>query len=478
MPRRTSVSEVFVTLQRGKGGVPLRLQLERALRTAIQSGRLSSSALLPSTRVFAEELCLSRGVVVEVYEQLAAEGYLISRGGSATRVAHRTTKNQPAKPESEALATPRYDCRPGRPDQSLFPRRAWLGCLRRVIGTAPVAALDYPDAGGVRQARAAVAEYLNRSRATAATSDRTLMCTGFAQGMRLVCEVFKAMRIRRIAVENPGHAFESDEVRASGLEIVPVPVDDCGICVDRLARLKVGAVYVTPAHQYPTGAVLPAERRAALLDWAEKQRAWIVEDDYDGEYRYDRQPIGALQGLSPEQVVYIGSASKTLAPALRMGWLISPQSLIHDLSQAKLDADRGSSTLDQLALAEFINRGYLDRHLRRARLIYSRRRAQLAAALSLYLPECPIRGVAAGLHLTLELPEDADETAVVADALRHGIHVHGMMAYRARGEFGKPALLIGYCRLPETDIEECAKALAAAIHGVRRGTPPGAKRKG
>ena len=472
MPRRARISEVFVAVQRGKSGVPLRLQLERALRTAIQSGRLSSDTLLPSSRVFAEELGLSRGVVVEVYEQLVAEGYLISRSGSATQVANRVTKGQPAKPVSESLTTPRYDCRPGRPDHSLFLRRSWLGCLRRVVGTAPDAALDYPDARGAPQARAALAEYLNRSRATAATADRTLMCTGFAQGMRLVCEVFKAMGMRRIAVEDPGHAFESDEVRASGLELVPVPVDDRGICVDRLTRLKVGAVYVTPAHQYPTGAVLPAERRAALLAWAERQRAWIVEDDYDGEYRYDRQPIGALQGLSPDQVIYIGSASKTLAPALRMGWVVSPQSLIHDLGRAKLDADRGSSAVDQLAFAEFINHGYLDRHLRRTRLIYSRRRAQLAVALSLYLPGYPIRGVAAGLHLTLELPEDTDETAVVADALRRGIHVHGMMHYRARKESGKPALLIGYCRLPEAEIKECAKALAAAIHAVRRRIGP------
>ena len=234
--------------------------------------------------------------------------------------------------------------------------------------------------------------------------------------------------------------------------------------------MKVGAVYVTPAHQYPTGAVLSADRRAALLAWAAKRSAWIVEDDYDGEYRYDREPIGALQGLSPERVIYIGSASKTLAPALRMGWVLSPELLIHHLSQAKLDADRGSAGIDQLTLAEFIDRGYLDRHLRRTRLIYRRRRAQLANALGLYLPGFPIGGVAAGLHLTLDLPEGTDETAVIVEASRRRIHVHGMRAYEARKGSGKPTLLIGYCCLPEAEIQDGAKALAAAIHAVRRRT--------
>jgi GntR family transcriptional regulator/MocR family aminotransferase len=469
MPRRPRVSEVLIPVERGNG-VPIRIQLQRALRTAIQAGRLSAGARLPSSRVFAEQLGLSRGVVVDLYEQLAAEGYLISRRGSATHVANRAASNLPGTAESEALATPRYDFRPGRPDHSLFPRRAWLTCLRRVFASAPAAALDYPDARGAHLALVAIAEYLNRSRATMARVDRTLLCTGFAQGMRLVCEVFKAMGVRRIAVEDPGHAFESTEVRASGLELVPVPVDDRGICVDRLERMKVGAVYVTPAHQYPTGAVLSADRRAALLAWAAKRSTWIVEDDYDGEYRYDREPIGALQGLNPERVIYIGSASKTLAPVLRMGWVLSPEHLIHHLSQAKLDADRGSAGIDQLALAEFIDCGYLDRHLRRTRLIYRRRRAQLANALGKYLPGFPIGGVAAGLHLTLELPEDTDETAVIAEASRRRIQVHGMRAYEARKGSGRSALLIGYCCLPEAEIQEGAKALAAAIHAVLRRT--------
>jgi GntR family transcriptional regulator / MocR family aminotransferase len=465
MPRGIQRSEILISLRRGSG-VSLRIQLEHALREAIQSGRIASGCPLPSTRVFSSELSLSRGVVVDVYEQLVAEGYLCSLRGSSTYVADRPkTVVLPSYGEIATPASLRYDLRPGRPDHSLFPRRAWLSSIRRALASAPVAALDYPEALGALPARVALSAYLNRSRATVATANRILLCTGFAQGMRLVCETLKTRGVRRIAVEDPGHAFESSELRASGLDVVPVPVDDGGMCIERLTSFNVGAVYVTPAHQYPMGAVLSATRRTALLAWAEKRDAFVLEDDYDGEYRYDREPIGALQGLGPERVIYIGSASKILAPALRIGWVISPQSLIDVLSQAKLDADRGSPGIDQLALAKFIEAGHLDRHLRRTRLVYSRRRTQLASALGTHLSGFPIRGVAAGLHLTVELPGSADETAIVGEAARRGIYVHGLSSYRSRPKAGQPALLLGYCRLSEKDVNDSTKALAAVIDG-------------
>ena len=400
---------------------------------------------------------------MDAYEQLLAEGYLCSRGGSSTCVADRPTSRPPTESESKAINDPRYDFRPGRPDHSLFPHRAWLSALRQAIAKAPVGALDYPEAHGAHPARVALAAYLNRSRATAARAERIVLCTGFAQGMRLACETLKARGVRRIAVEDPGHAYESADVRASGLELVPVSVDDDGLRVERLADLHVGAVYVTPAHQYPIGAVLSAARRVALLAWARKQGAFVLEDDYDGEYRFDREPIGALQGLDPERVIYIGSASKILAPGLRIGWVLAPQSLVRDLAQAKLDADRGSPAVDQLALAEFIERGHLDRHLRRTRRIYSHKRAQLATALRTYLPQCRIRGVAAGLHLILELPMGADETAIVAEASRRAIYVHGLKAYRSQHSSAEPVLLLGYCRLTQADVKKGAKAIAAVI---------------
>lgn len=455
-------SEVLIPLQRGSS-VPLRVQLESGLRAAIQGGKLAPASLLPSSRVLAAELGLSRGVVVEAYEQLVAEGYLQARIGSSTYVADRPVRGQPRRVGAPIADTPRYDFRPGRPDHSLFPRRAWLSAFRRALAAAPDAALDYPDPRGVAAARIAVAAFLNRSRATVANSDHMLLCTGLAQGLRLVCETLRARGVRRIAVEEPGHAYESADVRASGLELVPVPVDDNGLCVERLVRLNVGAVYATPAHQYPTGGVLSADRRAALLDWAEKRDAFVLEDDYDGEYRYDREPIGAIQGLSSERVIYIGSVSKSLAPALRMGWVLCPARLIDDLSQAKLDADRGSPGIDQLALAQFIARGDLDRHLRRTRLIYRRRRALLASALAEWLPDYPILGVAAGLHLTLQLPRRANEGAIVAAARRRGIHLHGMSIYRRRHAVGQPALLLGYCRLTEGQIDAGVREVAEIV---------------
>jgi GntR family transcriptional regulator/MocR family aminotransferase len=458
----------MVSLQR-EISVPLHIQLQRALREAIQKGRLSPGCMLPSTRVFASELGLSRGVVVEAYEQLLAEGYLCSSRGSSTHVADRPSANSlPMIQEAATARPPLYDLRPGRPDHSLFPRRQWLSAMRRAMHAAPDTALDYPDARGALPARLALAAYLNRSRATVTTAERIVLCTGFAQGMRLVCETLKARGVRRIAVEDPGHAYESADVRASGLELVPVPVDDSGLRVDRLARLNVGAVYVTPAHQYPAGAVLSRERRTALLAWAEQRSAFVVEDDYDGEYRYDRDPIGALQGLAPELVIYIGSVSKTLAPALRIGWVLAPQSLIADLSRSKLDADRGSPGIDQLALSEFIQCGHFERHLRRTRLIYSHRRELLATALKTHLPGLPICGVAAGLHLTLELPPGTKEKAMVTEAGRRGIQVHGLGAYRGRPEAGPPALLLGYCRLSEKGIIDGVKALAAVVRSNTR----------
>jgi GntR family transcriptional regulator/MocR family aminotransferase len=283
--------------------------------------------------------------------------------------------------------------------------------------------------------------------------------------MRLVCDALRARGVRRIAVENPGHAFESADVRASGLELVPIPVDDAGLRVDRLIKLKVDAVLVSPAHQYPTGAVLSPKRRSDLLAWAEERRTYIVEDDYDGEYRYDREPIGALQGLAPERVIYIGSASKILAPALRIGWILVPAELMQELTETKLNADRGSPTMDHLALARFIDRGDLDRHLRRTRLLYRKRREFLAAALRSELPKLKIRGIRAGLHLTLELPPGADEAAIIAAARQNSISVYGMRDYYARPSAAPPALLLGYCRLSEKQAIEGVRRLA---HLIRR----------
>src|SRR5262245_42696057 len=308
MVRSTSAAELLLRIDR-QAAMPVRLQLERDLRRAVQSGRLLPGSLVPSTRVLAADLGLSRGVVVEAYEQLLAEGYFTSRHGSGTRVVERRRHAEPVPAPAPAMESPRFDLRPGLPDLSLFPRRAWMASVRRAMADAPADAFDYPDARGVESARIALASYVNRARATVARPDRVLFSTGSAQGIGLVCRVLRDRGVRAVAVEDPGHADQCTDIRALGLKTPRIPVDAGGLCVDHLERSDAGAVLITPAHQYPTGAVLAPERRTALLDWAERTGGVIIEDDYDADYRYDREPVGALQGLAPDHVVYVGYRS-------------------------------------------------------------------------------------------------------------------------------------------------------------------------
>jgi GntR family transcriptional regulator/MocR family aminotransferase len=462
MDRSTSSVELLVHIDRSTR-VPLRLQLERELRRAILSGRLRTGGLLPSTRALAADLELSRGVVVEAYEQLLAEGYLSAHHGSATRVAGRPMTQSVPPAKEPTVTTPRYDLRPGLPDLSLFPRRAWITAMRHAFAELSPAALDYPDPRGSEPARRALATYLNRARATVARADCVAFCSGSAQGIGLLCRVLRERGVRRIAVEDPGHADQCTDIQTSGLETPRVPVDERGLNVDRLSRMEAGAVLVTPAHQYPTGAVLAPERRTALLDWATRQHAFIIEDDYDAEYRYDREPIGALQGLAPDRVMYVGSASKVLSPALRLGWLVVPPDLIADVARAKFHADRGSPIPEQLAFADFLDSGAFDRHLRRTRQVYRRRRDLLVAALQKSLPQLRLYGVAAGLHLLIELDQSVDERAVVAAAERRSIRLYGAAAYRATPLAGPPALIVGYGGIPESSIREAVRQLVLVL---------------
>jgi GntR family transcriptional regulator / MocR family aminotransferase len=474
MKRTTSWLELLVRLERGSR-VPLRLQLERELRAAIHSGRLSAGAPLPATRALAADLELSRGVVVEAYEQLLAEGYLTAQHGSATRVAARQTVDSPTEAKDESAVAPRHDFRPGLPDLSLFPRRAWLSSMRRAIAAASDEAFDYPDPRGPEGARVALASYLNRARATVARPERVVFTSGSVQGVGLVCRVLRERGVQRLAVEDPGHADLCTDIQASGVATPRIPVDDCGLLVDQLARVDADAVLVTPAHQYPTGTVLAPARRAELLEWAARRHAIIIEDDYDAEYRYDREPIGSLQGLAPDRVVYTGSASKVLSPALRLGWLVVPPDLADDVARAKLQADRGSATFEQLAFADFLERGAFDQHVRRTRQVYRRRRDALIAALRACLPAVRYHGVAAGLHLMIELDHDVDEQAVLAAAKRRAIRVYGASAYRADPHAGPPALVVGYGGLPEsgvrTAVDQLARALAECTQRQRSGGP-------
>ena len=469
MPRsRTSSSlELLLELDR-TGRDPLHRQLERALRGAVREGRLAPGAPLPSTRALADQLGISRGIVVEAYEQLVAEGYLASRPGGATTVA-RSSVAVPSRrelPDQDAFA---FDFRPGRPDVTEFPRSVWQRSLRRVLANAPSDRLTYLQGRAVPELATALAAYLNRVRGTCAEPADIVASTGFAQGLALTMRALRAAGARRVGVEDPSDPEYRATIREAGLAWVAIPVDESGIDVGRLRAADADAVIVTAAHQYPTGAVLSAERRTALLDWAATRRATIVEDDYDAEFRYDREPIGALQGLAPDRVVYAGSASKILAPGLRLGWLIVPPTLSEAVVARKQAADMGSGAIDQLAFADVIERGELDHHLRRMRPIYRGRRDALLAALARHLPDVRPVGASAGLHVLVWLPPGVDETAVIRAAADAGIGVAGLSSRRV--EPGPAGLIFGYGVIAEGAIDEGIERLAEVIEGARRPAP-------
>jgi GntR family transcriptional regulator/MocR family aminotransferase len=464
--RTSSAAELLVTLRRDDD-VPLHRQLEQELRTAIRSGRLAAHSPLPSTRALADQLGLSRGVVVEAYEQLVAEGYLLSRPGGVTRVCAAITDSTPSAVTVSTTPAHRIDFTYGRPDVTQFPRQVWLRSLRRVLNESPSDHLASMDTRGAAELRGALADYLNRVRATTGDPERMVICNGFAQALALVVQVLKDTGRRQLAVEDPGQDDTPMAARRHGLGYVPVPVDERGIVVDALERTTADAVAITPAHHFPTGAVLSADRRAELVAWAKRRQAFILEDDYDAEYRYDREPIGAVQGLAPEHVIYAGSASKTLAPGLRLGWLIAPTELVERIAAAKELADRGSPVIEQLAFADFLARGEFDHHLRRMRPVYRRRRDVLLRALERHLPDVRPTGASAGLHIVAWLPPDVDEQAVVERAATLGVGAYGLSKYRTRADVGPGGLLFGYGRLTEGEIEEGIHLIAQAVREIR-----------
>ncbi|MFD7730680.1 PLP-dependent aminotransferase family protein [Kitasatospora phosalacinea] len=409
--------ELLITL--GDGGGELAGRLTRELRAAVRDGRLVAGARLPASRVLAAQLGVSRGVVVEAYEQLAAEGYLVGRQGSGTRVADGVAAEQPQADVRVAAAEPRYDLKPGSPDLGAFPRAAWAGAVRRALQGAANRDLGYGDPAGLPQLRRELAAYLGRVRAVAARPEQVTVVSGVGQGLALLTEVLARHGRQRIAVEDPASPGTLELLRAHGVEPVGVPVDQEGLLVRELAASAADAVLVTPAHQYPTGVALSARRRGELAAWA-RLGGLVVEDDYDAEFRYDREPLGAVQGLAPERTVYLGSLSKTLAPGLRLGWAVLPGWLAEDFREAKRYADLGTGAIDQLAFAALLESGGYDRHLRTVRPRYRARRDALVAALREHLPGAELRGVAAGLHLYAELPPGVGESGFAAAALRRG----------------------------------------------------------
>lgn len=440
-----------------------RARLESRLRDSIRAGRLRPGTRLPSSRALASELGVSRRLVVEVYEQLAAEGYLLARRGSGTRVspaARRGSASEPVEPVPPPVAG--IDLFAGAPDLSLFPRRAWGRALRRALAELPDKRLSYGELAGTTELRIALAEHLGRVRAADADPNRIVVTAGYQQGLRIFCQLVRARGGRRVAVEDPGYPVAGWTIEAEGLEVLPISIDDAGIDVRALAASAADAVVVTPAHSLPLGAVLAPERRRQLVEWARERGALVLEDDYDAELRYDRGPAGSLQGLAPDVVVLAGSASKTLAPALRLGWLCLPPEHVAIAITARAGADGGGPRVEEWALAELISSGAFDRHLRAARQRYREKRQVLLEALEAALPATRVRGIAAGLHLVLELPPGADEDAVVAGSAAAGVHVNGLGVF-TRKQRQPPGLVLGYGLPSEGELRRAVAAIAATL---------------
>ncbi|GHB23705.1 HTH-type transcriptional regulatory protein GabR [Streptomyces sp. ADI97-07] len=439
-----------------------RAVLMRALRDAVRSGRLAPGARLPPYRSLAADLGLARNTVADAYAELVAEGWLAARQGSGTRVAERAVPLARAhrRRTPERAARPVHDLVQGKPDPSAFPRSAWVASARRALTRAPHDAFGPGDPQGRPELREALAGYLARVRGVRTSADRIVLCSGAAHALRLLAEVVGGPW----AVEAYGLPYHRELLAARGVRTRPVTVDGDGALVRELGRGE-RAVLLTPAHQFPTGGPLHPERRAAVVDWARATGGLVVEDDYDGEFRYDRQPVGAVQGLDPEHVVLLGSVSKSLSPTLRIGWMVLPERLVDGVVAAKGEREQWSSATEQLTLADFVGSGAYDRQVRRMRQRHRRRRDQLVAALERRAPQVRVSGIAAGLHAVLELPRGT-ERSVVRAAAWQGLAVEGLAGYlHPAAGAGRDGLVVGYATPAE-------HAYAPALEALCRALPP------
>lgn len=463
MTSRTA--EILLTVDRN-APESLSAQIERQIREAVRSGALRPGAAVPSMRDLARDLGISRPTVMEAYAQLAAEGYLALRQGAGPKVAELT-------PREAALVTPppipsielRYSFRTGTPDLASFPRTRWVRATTAALTKMQVEEFGYGHRHGAAPLRQALVDYLGRVRGVTADARQVLIIGGFDQARSFMAETLRQRGVKRIAVEDPGYG-DRQVFLGTGFELIPVPLDDDGLRVDLLEATKAEAVLVTPAHQYPTGVVMSGARRLELAAWLQKHDAIALEDDYDAEYRFDRAPIGALQGLAPGHVVYAGTVSKTLAPALRLGWLVVPPQLLETLMTIQHLADNGRSRLEQHVLAEFITSGDFDRHLRKMRAIYRDRRATLLEAVAQELPEAAVGGVSAGLHACVALPHRVDEPAVMAAAARRGVEFGFMTPHYLGPQPDHSSMLLSYARMSESDIRAGVRGLKAALESA------------
>jgi GntR family transcriptional regulator/MocR family aminotransferase len=453
----------------GTGADSRARSIEAALREAVESGRLPAGTRLPGTRSFADDLGVARGTVVEAYTQLAAEGWLVSVAGSGTRVAETwpsPTQAGPRAPVQDLSARHLIDLRPGRPDLSMFPRALWAAGVRRALATADYRSLDYGDPAGLPALREAVATYVSRARGVRADAHSVVITSGFAHSLALLTHALRSSGAGAIATEDPGLVRHRWIIRAGGLAASPLPVDQQGADPASIDP-RAGAVLLTPAHQHPRGVVLSPARRAAFLDWADAREGFVIEDDYDGEFRYDKRPVGAMQALAPDRVVFAGSTSKALAPGLRIGWLVIPARLRIPVLDAMAAMGATVGAPDQLALADLLDRGDYDRHVRRARQNYRKRRAELSARLAAQT-DVPLDGVPAGLHTLLPLSSHQEEKRLVDTGLAAGIRLMGLhtAGYWHSAGRGGGGLVIGYATPPQHSWRRALDVLARVLHGA------------
>jgi GntR family transcriptional regulator/MocR family aminotransferase len=444
-----------------------RAALEDALRDAVRSGRLVGGTRLPSSRALAADVGLARNTVAEAYGQLVAEGWLTAQQGSGTRVAERTS-TMTAPSTSAPPAAPRpagFDLSAGAPDVSLFPRTVWAAAIRRALVAASAVDLGFADPRGLPALRHALAAYLARTRGVRADAEQIVVCSGFTDGLDLIAEVLAGLGRSRVGVEAYGHRLHREIVERRGLRVHHLAVDGQGAVPEPTIDLQ--AIVLTPAHQFPLGAVLAPSRRAEIVEWAGRRDGLVLEDDYDGEFRFDRHPVGALQALAPDRVIFAGTASKTLMPGLRLGWLVVPRPLVDAVVEVRRRSGRLTSVTDQLALAEMITHGDYDRQVRRARLAYRRRREQVVTVVRHAAPAAEIVGAAAGLHLVLRLPPGIAENGVITEAAGRGLVVQGLGEFAQGVHDQPPALVIGYARPPEHAFSGALARLVATLQAVR-----------
>ncbi|GGV15039.1 GntR family transcriptional regulator [Actinomadura cremea] len=474
------MTDLQLPLDRSAGR--LAAQIAAGFRAGVRSGRLTAGTRLPSSRDLARDLAVSRGVVVAAYEQLTAEGFLIARRGDGTRIAPLARPDDsptpaPSSAPSSAPVVPGartpvdHDLWPGRPDLAAFPRDRWLAAERTALRVLPNDALAYPDPAGALVLRTELAGYLGRVRAAHTDPDRVVITNGVAHALSALTRLLRADGHTVLAVEDPTSVRQLPMLQSTGVRLARVPVDEQGVDVAALARTGARAVLVTPAHQYPTGVVLSPGRRAELIAWARDVDGLVLEDDYDAEFRYDREPVGCLQGVDPERVVLLGSVSKSLAPAIRLGWAAVPPPLAARLRTHRLHTDLGTPVLPQYALAEYLRGGGYDRHLRAMRRRYRSRRDALADAIRRHVPGARVHGVSAGIHLYVELPPGCDEERVIARASRAGLSLAGARPMWSPGRAGHApaALVLGYAGLGEGSLVEAAQLLGQAVAHDARG---------